>query len=59
MQNIKQEAMNVISNMPENCSIEEIMYRLYVIDKINKGRDDVKNKKTISSDRLMDEVQSW
>ena len=31
---IKEEVLNVISNLPENADIEDIMYKLYVIDKI-------------------------
>ena len=37
MQSIKQEALNAISSLPDNANIEEIMYRLYVIDKVKKG----------------------
>ena len=34
MESLKQEALNVISKMPDTADIDEIMYRLYVIDKI-------------------------
>lgn len=44
MQVIKKEIIESISNLPEEVEIEDIMYRLYVIDKIKKGQLAVKNK---------------
>ena len=39
MQLLKEEIIKVISRMPESVDIDEVMYQLYVIDKIRKGRD--------------------
>ena len=38
MESLKQEAINVISKMPDTAEIDDIMYRLYVVDKVRKGR---------------------
>ena len=48
MENLKQEAINAISKMPA-ADIDEIMYRLYVIDKVRKGR----------GEELKREIKSW
>ncbi len=37
MQTLKQEAIEAISRLPETASVDEMMYELYVIDKIKKG----------------------
>ena len=37
MENLKEEVINVISKLPDSADIDDIMYRLYVIDKIRKG----------------------
>jgi hypothetical protein len=42
MESLKQEAINVISKMPDTAEIDDIMHRLYVIDKVRKGREAVK-----------------
>lgn len=34
MQTTKQDAINAINTLPDNATIEDIMYRLYVIDTI-------------------------
>ena len=59
MESLKQEVMNAISKMPETADIDDIMYRLYVIDKVRKGREAVQQGKVISVDELREETQLW
>jgi hypothetical protein len=59
MQSLKEEVIKVISRMPEPFDIDEVMYRLYVIDKIRKGRDASAKGDTISIDTLKKEVEKW
>lgn len=39
----KQEVKNLLSRLPENCSLEDVQYHLYVIQKVNQGLLDIKN----------------
>ncbi len=59
MESLKQEAMNAISKMPETADIDDIMYRLYVIDKVRKGREALQQGKVISVEELREGTQSW
>ena len=59
MQTLKQEVIKAISTLPENVTIEDIMYRLYVIEKIRKGKKAVKEGRTISVDELKREMKKW
>ena len=59
METLKQEAMKVISKMPDTAGIDDIMYRLYVIDKVRKGREAVKQDDTVSVEELQKEIESW
>jgi hypothetical protein len=59
MESLKQEVMNAISKMPETADIDDIMYRLYVIDKVRKGREAVQQGKVISVDELREQIKSW
>ncbi|MBN2736074.1 MAG: hypothetical protein JXR70_03775 [Spirochaetales bacterium] len=56
---IKQEAIDAISKLPDNTNFEEIMYRLYVIEKIYSGKEAILDGKSISSEDLRKEVASW
>jgi hypothetical protein len=59
MESLKQEVMNAISKMPETADIDDIMYRLYVIDKVRKGREAVWQGNVISVEELKEEMKSW
>ena len=59
METLKQEALEAISNMPDSANIDDIMYQLYVMDKVRKGRDAVQNGDRISVDELRKGTESW
>jgi hypothetical protein len=59
METLKQEAIRAISKLPESANIDDIMYELYVIDKVNKGREAAERGDSISIEELKKEMQSW
>ena len=60
MQPLKQEALNTINDLPDDTDMEEIMYRLYVLDKVRKGQEAAQQGRTISSNKLKQEIeQQW
>lgn len=59
METLKDEALNAISKLPETANIDDIMYRLYVINKIRKGQEAIKEGKSISVESLKEEMESW
>ena len=59
MQALKQEALDSISQLPDDADMEEIMYRLYVLENIRKGREDAAKGKTQSVDKVLSELQTW
>jgi hypothetical protein len=59
MQTLKQEAIDAISQMPDQTNMDEIMYRLYVIDKIGKGRKAADRGEVTSIDELKKEIELW
>jgi hypothetical protein len=59
MESLKQEALNVISKMLDTAEIDDIMYRLYVVDKVRKGREAVQQGEVVSIEDLKKEIESW
>jgi hypothetical protein len=59
MKTLKQEALQVISNMPDSANIDDIMYQLYVMDKARTGRDAVKNGDSLSTIELRKDMEAW
>ena len=59
MGTLKKESINAISKLPDSADIDDIMYRIYVIDKIRKGEEAIKQGKVISIEDLKQEMKSW
>ena len=59
MEGLKQEALNDISKMPDTTEIDDIIYRLYVIDQLRKGRETIQRGETESIEDLKKEIESW
>ncbi|WP_087462179.1 hypothetical protein [Oleiphilus messinensis] len=55
----KQAALNAIKQLPDNVDYEEIMYRLYVLEQVRQGREDITNGRIISAEELRQEIKSW
>ncbi len=58
-QTLKQEVIESLQHLPDDADIDEIMYRLYVIDKVRKSRAAVENGDVISHEDLKREIQQW
>ena len=59
METLKSEAINAISKLPESADIDDIMYRIYVIDKIKKGQEAIKEGEIVTVESLKEEMKSW
>jgi predicted transcriptional regulator len=59
MQLTKQDALETIGKLPDDAGMDEIMYRLYVLDKIRKGQKAAEQGRTISQEDLKREIESW
>jgi hypothetical protein len=49
---VKSQAREVLESLPDDSSWDELMYRLYVRQKIESGLKDVEESRTISDDEV-------
>lgn len=49
---VKSQALEVLESLPDHSSWDELMYRLYVRQKIESGLKDVEESRTISDDEV-------
>ena len=59
MKSLKADAVDAISKLPEDSNVDDIMYRLYVLDKVRKGQKAVENNDLITSEELKEEIKKW
>jgi hypothetical protein len=54
-QSLKQETLDTLQQMPD----DEIMYRIYVIDKLRKSRLAIQHDGGLSHEDLKREIEQW
>ena len=59
MQTAKQDALNVIQQLPDNVDTEEMIYRLYVLENIRRGQQDAAEGKIQTAEEVLKDIQSW
>jgi hypothetical protein len=56
MQTAKQQAESVLRHLPDNCTLEDIQYHLYVSEKIGKGRKDIEDGRSFTADEAKERL---
>lgn len=56
---LKQDALETLQRLPDNADIEEIMYRLYVLENIRRGQQDVEQGNSTTAEQLLKDIQTW
>jgi predicted transcriptional regulator len=59
MSAVKAEAIRLIESLPEHCSLEDIQYHRYIVQKIRSGQTDVDNGRFIPQDEVERKVAEW
>ncbi len=52
MSKIKEEAKKIIDKLPENVSMEEIIYRLHFTQKLKKANEDIEKGRIIPQEQV-------
>jgi hypothetical protein len=55
----KSQVEALLHNLPENCSIEDIQYHLYVLDKVNRGLKDAQEQGAVPQEQVEQRLSKW
>jgi hypothetical protein len=55
----KQQVFDLIKDLPDELDIDEIMYRLYVRQKLETAEKDVQQGRIISHEEVVRETSKW
>jgi hypothetical protein len=58
-QTLKQEALEHLKGLPDDADLDEIMYRLLVIDKLRKSREAIAQGQVVAHEDLKREIEQW
>lgn len=55
----KTSVISILNDLPKEFSLDELLERLLVIEKIDKGLREVKEGKTVSHSKAKKEIEKW
>jgi predicted transcriptional regulator len=56
---LKDEVKQIIDNLPDDCSLEDIQYTLYVRKKIQRGLEDLDRGNVLSHEEMEKRLSKW
>ena len=59
METPKQQVQDILENLPEDASLEDIQYHIYVRQKIEQGLADVAAGRVISHEEVQRRLARW
>ncbi|MBW4555745.1 MAG: hypothetical protein KME59_07380 [Trichormus sp. ATA11-4-KO1] len=59
MSTTKAQVQSLLQQLPDDCSIEDIQYHLYVIEKVRHGLEVADTEKTISQQEAKELLSKW
>lgn len=59
MATAKDEVKSLLNRLPENCTLEDVQYHLYVVEKINKGLARAESEGAVSQEEAERKLNKW
>ena len=59
MSSAKEEVESLLHKLPDSCSIEDIQYHLYVIEKVRHGLDVADRQSVITQAEVEERLGEW
>ena len=59
MQSAKQEVMELLKGLPDDSTLKEIQYHLYVRQKVQRGIQDVEEGRVYTQEEVEKRMEKW
>jgi hypothetical protein len=59
MSTAKQDVELLLNKLPDDCSVEDIQYHLYVLDKVRRGLEDARVNGTLPQEEVESRLSKW
>lgn len=59
MQTVKKEISDLLKRLPEDCTLEDVQYHLYVLQKIERGLKDVEEGRVYTQEKVEKMMAKW
>lgn len=54
---VSERVQNLLNRLPDNCSLDDVLYDLYVVQKVERGRADVNAGRVIPHEEVAESLR--
>jgi hypothetical protein len=59
MSTAKQDVELLLNKLPDDCSVEDIQYHLYALEKVRRGLEDARTNGTLTQEEVEARLNRW
>ena len=59
MNTLKEDVVDLIHHLPEDTTLEDIQYHLYVLEKVRKGQESINDGKGVTNEEAKAHLSKW
>ena len=59
MSTAKQDVEQLLNRLPDDCSVEDIQYHLYVLEKVRRGLEDAHTNGPVTQKEVETRLSKW
>jgi predicted transcriptional regulator len=59
MVNVKRQVQEILKHLPEDCSVEDVQYHLYVIEKIRRRLESAARGEVVPQSEAEKRLEKW
>ena len=56
---VKEEVLELIEKMPNDCTLEDILYELYFKRKVDQGLQDIREERVMTHEEAKQRMSRW
>lgn len=55
----KEKIRELLEKLPEDCTVEDVQYHLYVLEKIQRGKSRIESEGAITQEEIEKRLSKW
>lgn len=59
MNTVKEDVKSLLNKLPDDCTLEDVQYHLYVVEKVQKGMERAEKEGVIEQEEVEKRFSKW
>ena len=59
MHSAKEATLEAVKSLPDSCSMDDVLYRVYFVSQVLEGLEDAEAGRLLTTEKLLEQVAEW